>query len=53
MTLTLEIELPADLARFHLPGAVAARLQFLLDQQDSGRPLTAAGRGRRRRGWLT
>ncbi len=40
MTLTLEIDLPADLARFQLPAAVAARLQELLDRQDSGRPLT-------------
>ena len=27
MTLTLEVDLPADLARFQLPAAVAARLQ--------------------------
>ena len=40
MTLTLEVELPADLARFRLPEAVAARLQALLDRQDSGQPLT-------------
>lgn len=40
MTLTLEIELPADLERFRLPAAVAARLQSLLDRQDSGQPLT-------------
>jgi hypothetical protein len=40
MTLTLEIELPADLAQFRLPEAVAARLQALLDRQDSGQPLT-------------
>jgi hypothetical protein len=40
MTLTLEIDLPADLARFRLPAAVAARLQELLDRQDSGQPLT-------------
>lgn len=44
MTLTLEVDLPADLARFRLPGAVADRLQSLLDQQDSGRPLTAQER---------
>jgi hypothetical protein len=40
MTLTLDIDLPDDLARFRLPGAVAARLQTLLDRQDSGQPLT-------------
>jgi hypothetical protein len=33
-----------DLARFRLPGAVAARLQDLLDHQDSGQPLTAQER---------
>lgn len=41
MALTLEVDLPADLARFRLPEAVAARLQALLDRQDSGRLLTA------------
>jgi hypothetical protein len=40
MTLTLEVELPGDLARFRLPQAVAARLQTLLDRQDAGEPLT-------------
>ena len=40
MTLTLEVELPADLAMFRLPEAVGARLQSLLDRQDSGQPLT-------------
>ena len=44
MTLTLEVDLPADLARFRLPEAVAARLQELLDRQDSGQPLTAQQR---------
>jgi hypothetical protein len=39
MTLTLEVELPADLDRFRLPAAVAARLQSLLDRQDTGQPL--------------
>jgi hypothetical protein len=32
MTLTLDVELPADLDRFRLPEAVNARLQFLLDR---------------------
>lgn len=40
MTLTFDIDLPDDLARFRLPDAVAARLQTLLDRQDSGQPLT-------------
>ena len=40
MTLTIDVDLPADLARFRLPEAVAARLQTLLDRQDSAHPLT-------------
>lgn len=44
MTLTIDVELPADLARFQLPEAVAARLQTLLDRQDSGQSLTAPER---------
>ena len=40
LTLTLEVDLPDDLTRFRLPEAVAARLQTLLDRQDSGQPLT-------------
>jgi hypothetical protein len=40
MTLTLSIDLPDDFDRLHLPPAVAARLQALLDRQDSGQPLT-------------
>jgi hypothetical protein len=44
MTVTFDIELPSDLARFRLPKAVAARLQTLLDRQDSGQPLTAPER---------
>ncbi len=39
MAVTLEVDLPADLAWFRLPEAVAARLQDLLDRQDSGQPL--------------
>ena len=41
MPLTLAIDPPADLARFRLPAAVAARLQSLLDRQDAGQLLTA------------
>jgi len=34
-----EIEVPDDLARFHLPSGVQHRLKELLDKQDGGRPL--------------
>jgi hypothetical protein len=44
VTVTLEIDLPADLALFRLPPAVTARLHSLLDHQDSGQPLTAQER---------
>ena len=44
MTLTIDIELPGELDRFRLPGAVEVRLQTLLDRQDSGQPLSAAER---------
>ena len=40
MTLTIDVDLPTELNRFHLPKAVDARLQALLDRQDSGQPLT-------------
>jgi hypothetical protein len=39
MTLTLDVELPADLDRFRLPETVHARLQSLLDRRDDGQPL--------------
>jgi len=42
--LTIEVDLPGDLARFQLPGAVEARLHALLGRQDAGQPLTAAER---------
>jgi len=42
MTLTLEVDLPDDLARLRLPAAVAARLQMLLDRQHSGQSLSTA-----------
>jgi hypothetical protein len=35
-----EIELPADLAKLHLPEGLDRRLQFLLDKQNQGTPLT-------------
>lgn len=40
----IEIELPGDLAQFHLPKGVQQRLEDLLDRQDSGSPLTSAER---------
>jgi hypothetical protein len=40
MTLTIDVDLPTELNRFRLPKAVDARLQALLDRQDSGQPLT-------------
>lgn len=44
MTLTLDVDLPADRARFRLPEAVATRLRSLLNRQDSGQELTAPER---------
>ena len=44
MSLTVEVDLPADLERLRLPEAVAARLQDLLDRQDAGQPLSDAER---------
>jgi hypothetical protein len=34
------IEIPVELVHFQLPNAVQARLQYLLDKQDDGEPLT-------------
>jgi len=36
---TIELDLPDDLAQFQLPAAVNARLHELLDRQDNGNPL--------------
>lgn len=44
MTLTLQIDVPDDLARLRLPKAVNARLHALLDRQDHGHPLSAEER---------
>ena len=41
ITLTLEVELPADLDLFRLPEAVGTRLRSLLDRQNAGQPLTS------------
>lgn len=42
--IAIELEMPADLARFRLPAGVNARLQELLDRQDGGDTLTPAER---------
>ena len=42
--ITIELELPDELARFRLPPGVNARLQELLDRQDSGIPLKQSER---------
>ncbi|QDV32993.1 hypothetical protein [Tautonia plasticadhaerens] len=44
MSLTIDVDLPADLDRLRLPAAVASRLRSLLDRQDAGHPLTAEER---------
>jgi hypothetical protein len=44
MTLTLELNLPDGDDRLHLPRAVAARLQALLDRQDGGIALSVEER---------
>lgn len=38
------VEIPIELARFQLPQAVQARLEFLLDRQDEGSTLSEAER---------
>jgi hypothetical protein len=38
------VEIPIKLTRFQLPPAVQNRLQFLLDRQDEGYPLSQAER---------
>ncbi len=43
-TIAIELELPDDLAEFRLPAGVDARLQDLLDRQDSGIRLSTAER---------
>jgi hypothetical protein len=41
---TIELDLPDDLAQFQLPSAVNARLRQLLDRQEKGVPLKVAER---------
>jgi hypothetical protein len=43
-SIEVELEVPDDIARFHLPSGVNARLAELLDRQDRGVSLTAAER---------
>ena len=43
-TVAIQVKMPDDLAEFRLPPGVNARLQELLDKQDSGRRLTVAER---------
>ena len=43
-TVTIEMELPDELAQFRLPAALHRRLQELLDRQDQGQRLTTAER---------
>jgi hypothetical protein len=38
----IQLEVPDDLAAFHLPEGVQKRLQELLDRQDQGHMLTLA-----------
>ena len=43
-SVTIQIEIPADLAQFRLPDGVQERLHMLLDKQNRGQPLTDAER---------
>lgn len=43
-TITIEMELPDDMAQLRLPAGVHSRLQKLLDRQDKGHPLSPAER---------
>ncbi|MFZ5819126.1 MAG: hypothetical protein ACOYYJ_04415 [Chloroflexota bacterium] len=40
----VQLEVPSDLVRFHLPEGVDQRLQTLLNRQDQGEKLTPAER---------
>ncbi|MCC6125339.1 MAG: hypothetical protein IT426_10280 [Pirellulales bacterium] len=42
--MAFQLEVPDDLARFHLPEGVQHRLESLLDQQDRGETLSAEER---------
>jgi hypothetical protein len=41
-TVAIKLEVPDELAQFHLPAGVNARLEELLDRQDRGLRLTVA-----------
>jgi hypothetical protein len=43
-TVAIEVEMPDDLVQFRLPAGINARLQYLLDRQDSGIALSVAER---------
>ena len=43
-TISIQVSVPGELARFRLPRGVNARLQELLDKQEEGSRLTAAER---------
>ena len=43
-TVSIDMPVPAGLSDFKLPAGVRRRLSMLLDQQDSGKPLSAAER---------
>ncbi|HEX7379013.1 MAG TPA: hypothetical protein VF278_17965 [Pirellulales bacterium] len=43
-TISIELEIPDDLAGFRLPAGVDRRLSELLNRQDHGKPLTAEER---------
>ena len=43
-TIQFQIQAPGDLGELRLPTGVRRRLRNLLDQQDSGKPLTLAER---------
>jgi hypothetical protein len=42
--ISVRLKVPDDLAQFHLPAGVEARLQKLLDRQDRGKHLSSAER---------
>lgn len=50
-SITIEVDLPEDWARFSLPPALDARLTALLDQQDQSVELTEAERQEAVRGF--
>ena len=39
-SVNIQLEMPDDLPRFQMPEGVQQRLQFLLDRQDGGDPLS-------------